>query len=246
MPRFLDSIIAAIGLILVSPFILVFAALIFLQDFHSPLYMAPRVGRNGVIFRMIKLRSMRVDADKSGVSSTANDDQRITRIGVLVRRLKLDELMQLINVIKGDMSLVGPRPNIKQEVDLYTIEEKQLITVRPGITDLASIVFSDEGDILLGSKDPDLAYNQLIRPGKGYLGLFYISNKCVVLDLYIILLTVVAVFNRRRALKGVARILLSRLAPASLIRIATRDAPLTPLPPPGATVIVTDRSTVPV
>lgn len=246
MPRFLEQLLAAIGLLVTSPVLLVFAVLIYLQDFKNPLYLAPRVGKDEKPFRMIKLRSMIVNADKSGVDSTASDDRRITRVGALVRKFKLDELTQLINVAKGDMGLVGPRPNVKRETDLYTAAEKRLLTVRPGITDLASIVFSDEGDILHGSADPDLDYNQLVRPGKGYLGLFYIDNRGLFLDIRIMWLTVLAILSRRRALSGVVSILRSRNAPDSLIALAEREAPLTPMPPPGATTIVTDRNSVPV
>ena len=177
MKRLVDILLGSFVLLCVSPILLLFCLLIYLQDFHNPLYLAPRMGRKERIFRMIKLRSMIINADKSGVDSTANNDLRITRVGALVRKFKLDELTQLINVVNGDMSLVGPRPNVKRETDLYTPEEKQLLSVRPGITDLASIVFSDEGDILEGSSDADLDYNQVIRPGKGYLGLFYINKR---------------------------------------------------------------------
>ena len=109
---------------------------------------------------------MIINADSSGVDSTSATDSRITSIGHVIRRFKLDELTQLWNVFLGDMSLVGPRPNVRKETDLYTIPEKLLLTVRPGITDISSIIFSDEGDILANKKDPDLAYNQLIRPWK--------------------------------------------------------------------------------
>lgn len=233
-------------LLLISPILLLFCFLIYLQDFSNPLYLAQRVGRNERMFRMIKLRSMITNADKSGVDSTANNDMRITRIGALVRKFKLDELTQLINVVKGDMSLVGPRPNVKRETDLYTAEEKHLLSVRPGITDLASIVFSDEGDILEGSTDPDLDYNQLIRPGKGYLGLFYIGKRTTALDIRVMWLTAMAIINKPKALAGVINILQNHDAPDDLIELARRKVPLTPTPPPGATHVVTDRESVPV
>ena len=145
--------------------------LVYRQDKESPFYMAPRVGRNNTIFKMAKLRSMVSNADKSGVDSTSANDSRITPIGHKIRKYKLDELTQLWNVFIGDMSLVGPRPNVQRDVDLYTKDEKNLLNVRPGITDFSSIVFSDEGDILKDKKDPDLSYNQLIRPWKSRLGL---------------------------------------------------------------------------
>ena len=120
---------------------------------------------------MVKLRSMIINADKNKVDSTASDDMRITRVGMMIRAYKLDELTQLINVLKGDMSLVGPRPNVQRDVDLYSETEKRLLSVKPGITDFSSIIFSDEGDILSGLDDPDIAYNQLIRPWKSRLGI---------------------------------------------------------------------------
>ena len=121
---------------------------------------------------MYKLRTMIINADSTGVDSTSSNDNRITSVGKFIRKFKIDEISQLINVLLGDMSLVGPRPNVLREILMYTDLEKELLTVKPGITDFASIVFSDEGEILSDSDDPDIDYNQLIRPGKGYLGNF--------------------------------------------------------------------------
>jgi lipopolysaccharide/colanic/teichoic acid biosynthesis glycosyltransferase len=241
MKRLLDVVLSATGLLIASPLLLVVMFLIWRQDGASPFYIAPRVGKDERAFSMVKLRSMIVNADKSGVDSTAKDDMRITPVGRFVRRTKLDELTQLWNVLKGEMSLVGPRPNVKRETDLYTGEEKKLLTVAPGITDFASIVFSDEADILAGRADPDLAYNQLIRPGKSRLGLFYVANANVALDLQLILLTAVAVVSKPAALRGVLRVLERLGAPRDLIDIARRDRPLVPAPPPGSEQIVTSR-----
>ena len=215
--------------------------LVWKQDRHSPFYVAPRVGRDGQIFRMIKLRSMVINADKTGVDSTGANDRRITPVGHFIRRYKLDELTQLWNVLKGDMSLVGPRPNVKRETDLYTQAEKTLLSVKPGITDFASIVFSDEGDILKDQSDPDVAYNQLIRPGKGYLGLFYIERRSLFVDLRICWLTALAIVSRERALDGVQVLLRSLGASPELLEIAARRTPLVPSPPPGADRVVTTR-----
>ena len=190
---------------------------------------------------MVKLRSMVINADKSGVDSTAANDRRITPVGHFIRRYKLDEVTQLFNVLLGDMSLVGPRPNVKRETDLYTPEERRLLAVRPGITDFASIVFSDEGEILKGSSDPDIAYNQLIRPGKSVLGLFYIEKRNTWIDLRLIALTVVAILSRQHALAGVQTLVRKLRAPASVIDMASRSKPLVPMPPPGASKIVTER-----
>ena len=183
MKRLLDIVVSAGALIVLSPLLLVVATAVWLQDFHSPFYIAPRVARGNGTFRMVKFRSMTVGADRTGVDSTSASDSRITAVGRTIRAYKLDELVQLWNVLKGDMSLVGPRPQVRRDADLYTDVERGLLTARPGITDLASIVFSDEGDILKDEADPDLAYNQLIRPWKSRLGLLYVNHQSVRLDL---------------------------------------------------------------
>lgn len=241
MQQIIDRILAAIGLVVLSPILIPVMFLVWWQDKHSPFYVAERVGKDERGFRMVKLRSMVINADKSGVDSTANNDRRITPVGQFIRRFKLDEIMQLYNVLLGDMALVGPRPNVRRETDLYTSQEKRLLSVRPGITDLSSIVFSDEGSILEGREDPDIAYNQLIRPGKSLLGLFYIDHRSLWIDLRVLVLTVMAVFSRRRALDGVVGILRQLNAPEQLVDIAARVRPLVPTPPPGARTIVTNR-----
>jgi lipopolysaccharide/colanic/teichoic acid biosynthesis glycosyltransferase len=243
MKRAFDLTAAAAGLVLLSPILVVAGVLVWLQDFHSPLYIAPRTGRDERPFRMVKLRSMVRRADRLGVDSTAGDDPRITRIGQFIRRYKLDEVPQLWNVLKGDMSLVGPRPNVARETALYTPEEKRLLGVRPGITDLASIVFSDEGEVLQGAVDPDLTYNQLIRPWKSRLGLLYVDRMGPVgLDLRIIGLTIASAARRERALQSVARLIRELGGEEELVRVATRTAPLRPAPPPGASEIVCSRT----
>ena len=217
--------------------------LVWLQDFHSPFYVAPRVGKDGRLFNMVKLRSMIAGADRTGVDSTSADDSRITSVGRFIRKFKLDEFTQLWDVLKGDMSLVGPRPNVKRETDLYTDVEKGLLDVKPGITDFSSIVFSDENDILKDSKDPDIDYNQLIRPWKSRLGLLYVEHRSFLLDCVLVLLTVVALFSREKALWGVNRLLKWLDAPADVIRVAKREELLVPVPPPGLDSVVTSRST---
>ena len=235
MKRIIDIVLSLIGLILASPLLVGTATAIWLQDRYSPLYIAPRVGKDERAFQMVKLRSMIINASNSGVDSTSSSDNRITPVGAFVRRFKLDELMQLWNVLVGEMSLVGPRPNVKSETDLYTPTEKRLLAVNPGITDLASIVFSDEGDILDGHPNPDLAYNQLIRPWKSRLALTNIEHTSVGLDFRIIILTVVALFSRNMALAGVQRILQDLDVDADVCTVALRDRPLEPTAPPGAT-----------
>lgn len=239
--RLFDIIVSLVGLIVASPILIPTMVAIWLQDFHSPFYIAPRVGKDGNLFRMVKLRSMIVGADKTGVDSTAAGDRRITKVGHFIRRYKLDELSQLWNVLKGDMSLVGPRPQVQRDVALYTDEERRLLSVKPGITDISSIVFADEGEILKDKPDPDLAYNQLIRPWKSRLGLLYIEHQSLLLDLRLIFLTAVTIISRERALEGIQRILSDLGADEQLKRVALRQEPLKPYPPPGATEVVTAR-----
>ena len=241
MKRFFDIVISAGGLIIVCPMLLIVMLLIWLHDFHSPFYIAPRVGKNGLLFNMIKLRSMVVDAEKTGIDSTSSRDPRITPVGHFVRKFKLDEVVQLWNVLKGNMSLVGPRPNVKRETDLYTLVEKKLLSVKPGITDFSSIVFSDENEILKDSKDPDISYNQLIRPWKSRLGLLYIENASFKLDGFLIFLTIVNMYSRPKALQSLCKLLKEIDAPEDVIRISKRQDLLVPLPPPGSDRIVVSR-----
>lgn len=240
--RIFDIAASGLGLVLASPILLPVMFLVWWQDKHSPFYVAPRIGLHGRTFNMVKLRSMIVNADSSGVDSTGANDRRITPVGHFIRRYKLDELSQLWNVLIGDMSLVGPRPNVQRETDLYTLVERRLLDVKPGITDIASIVFSDEGDILKDQRDADIAYNQLIRPGKSMLGLFYIEHRSPWLDIKLCVLTAVAILSRQRALVGIQTILSDLHAPEELRRLASRATPLSPMPPPGGSEIVTSRN----
>jgi lipopolysaccharide/colanic/teichoic acid biosynthesis glycosyltransferase len=241
MKRLFDIIASFLGLLIMSPLLLLLMLLIWLQDFRSPFYSAPRIGRGGEKFGMIKFRSMIVGADKTGVDSTAVEDQRITPVGRFIRRYKLDEFPELWNVLRGEMSLVGPRPNVERDVKGYTDEERRLLEVRPGITDLSSIVFSDEGDILTGSENPDLKYNQVIRPWKSRLGLLYVDKVGFVLDLQIIYLTLIALFSRRLALSGIQKVLKRLGANGQLLRVAQRKDNLSPFPPPGSNQVVETR-----
>jgi lipopolysaccharide/colanic/teichoic acid biosynthesis glycosyltransferase len=241
MKRTLDILISFFGLLFTSPLLLPVIFLVWRQDGHSPFYIAERVGRGGHVFRMLKLRSMIIHADKTGVDSTSASDKRITPLGHFIRKYKLDELTQLWNVLIGDMSLVGPRPNVKRETDLYTYEEKKLLIVKPGITDFASIVFADEGEILKEYDDPDIAYNQLIRPGKSYLGLFYIAHKSILLDLRLCYYTALLIFSREKALSKIQDVLLKLGADKKLLKFASRKYSLEPMPPPGGAKVVTSR-----
>jgi lipopolysaccharide/colanic/teichoic acid biosynthesis glycosyltransferase len=232
--RAFDLALSGAVVLAFSPLLLGAMAAVWLQDRHSPFYRAPRVARGGGTFTMLKIRSMVVNAAKSGVNSTGADDRRITAVGRFIRRWKVDELSQFLNVLGGTMSVVGPRPQVREwGTDLYSAEEQALMSVKPGITDLASIVFSDEGDILAGAEHADLEYNRLIRPWKSRLGLFYIANQSMALDLRIAWLTALAVIDKPRALTGVAEILARHGADPALLAVCRRDRPLVPSVPPG-------------
>jgi lipopolysaccharide/colanic/teichoic acid biosynthesis glycosyltransferase len=234
----MDIAVALAGLVVLAPLLAAIAFGVWIGDRHSPWFRGVRIARSGGVFRMLKFRSMRPDAWESGVNSTAAGDRRITAVGRLLRRTKLDELPQLANVLLGDMSLVGPRPQVERDAALYTGEERRMLSVRPGITDLASIVFADEGEILAGSADPDLLYNQIIRPWKSRLALLYVDHASPYLDAHIVFLTVLALVSRRRALEAVTRLLARWRAEEALCVVARRLEPLPPYPPPGAARVV--------
>jgi lipopolysaccharide/colanic/teichoic acid biosynthesis glycosyltransferase len=229
-----DFLCALFGLALLSPLLGVIALAIWLGDRGPVFFLGPRIGAGGAEFRMAKFRTMTLDAWKSGVNSTSAEDQRITRVGHWLRRAKLDEFPQLWNVLAGQMSLVGPRPQVPAEVSLYTAEERKLLSARPGMTDLASIVFADEGAILAGAFDADLLYNQVIRPWKSRLALLYVERRTFSADVQIVALTLVAGVSRERALAGVAGMLERWSADEALVRVARRREPLEAWPPPGS------------
>lgn len=239
LKRAFDILAALAGLLVFSPLLVAVMVAIWLQDRQSPFYIAPRAARGGGAFSMVKFRSMVVNADKIGGSSTAASDRRITPVGHLVRSYKLDELIQLWNVLKGDMSFVGPRPQVLADVELYTEAERRLLTVRPGITDPASIVFSDEGDILRGSADPDLLYNQIIRPWKSRLALAYIDHRSFLADIWLIVLTVVAIVSKPVALRALGGMLSTWQLEPLVLRMAARQESLRVYAPPGAREVVT-------
>jgi len=243
MKRIFDLIFSFLGLILLFPIIIIACFGIYLQDQHSPFYIAKRTGKNNKNFNMIKLRSMIVNAEKNKVDSTSSNDPRITKIGRFIRKLKLDELSQLFNVFIGEMSLVGPRPNVKRETDLYTKVEKNLLRVKPGITDFASIIFADESEILKNVDDPDISYNQLIRPWKSRLGIFYIKKQSIQLDILIIIFTILSFFSRKISLILVHKTLKKLNAPKDLCNLSLRKDKLKPTPPPGSNEIVFTRET---
>jgi lipopolysaccharide/colanic/teichoic acid biosynthesis glycosyltransferase len=238
LKRSFDVVTAFTGLLIFSPILLAITLAIWLQDYGSPFYIAPRAARGGGFFEMIKFRSMVVNADKIGGSTTAATDRRITPIGRFVRSYKIDEIIQLWNVLRGDMSLVGPRPQALADARLYTTAESRMLTVRPGITDGASIVFADEGEILRGSRDADLLYNRIIRPWKSRLALAYMDHQSFWTDLWIVLLTFIVIVSRPAALRSVGKLLRGWKIDPLVIRIAARQSPLVPYPPPGAAEVV--------
>lgn len=195
MKRLLDLVLATAAVLLLSPVLLAIAVWIVCSDPGPVFYRGPRVGRSFRPFRIYKFRTMVVNADKVGGSSTAGDDPRITAAGAFLRRYKLDELPQLLNVILGQMSLVGPRPQVAWAVELYQPHERALLSVRPGMTDLASIRFRNEAEILRGAADPDKAYLERIAPEKHRLGLEYVRRQSLALDLRIMLATVTAILG---------------------------------------------------
>ena len=191
--RATDLLLATAGFVLFCPPLLILMALVKLDSKGPAFYRGKRAGRFGRPFDVLKLRTMVANAEQLGGAESPADDPRITRIGSFLRRYKFDELPQLLNVIKGDMSLVGPRPEVLDEVRRYTPRELQLLAVRPGITDWASIKFRNEDEILRGSQDPHLAYHEKIRPDKIRLGLEYVEKRSMLVDFEILLHTLRAV-----------------------------------------------------
>jgi len=225
--RLFDIAFALLAVTTLSPLIALLAMAIWCQDGRSPFYLSPRVGRGNRDFAMIKLRTMVVGADRIGTSSAALSDGRITSFGRFLRRWKLDELPQFLNVLAGQMSIVGPRPNVREGgVDRYTNDEKGLLAVRPGLTDLASIVFADEAEILEGTNDVQATYDLLIRPWKCRLGLLYIERRTLAADIGLTGLTVLAIIARPLALSLLDRILSRWGVDTSTRELCLRQRPL--------------------
>lgn len=195
--RLFDLILSTIGLILLSPFLIAFAIWIKLDSPGPVFYRGVRAGKNFKPFRIFKFRSMVVNAEQVGGPSTPGDDSRVTKSGKFLRKYKLDELPQLINIVKGEMSLVGPRPEVIEYAKLYTGEEKIVYTIKPGMTDYASLWNIDEGTVLAGAKSTEEAeqkYLKEIRPEKIRLQMKYVKEMSFWTDLKIFLLTVKSIF----------------------------------------------------
>ena len=189
MIRFFDVIFSLLGIIILSPIFIILYIAISLESKGGGFYKQKRVGKNGKDFFVFKFRSMRTGADKNGLITVGGRDPRITKTGYFIRKYKLDELPQLFNVLKGDMSLVGPRPEVRKYVDLYNDDQRKVLSVRPGVTDYASIEYVDENEILGNTDDPDRAYVEIIMPDKIGFNMKYINNQSVSEYFKIIFLT---------------------------------------------------------
>ena len=195
MIRFCDIVLSCLGLLLLSPLFVVVAVWIVIDNPGPIFYRQMRVGKDGKDFGLLKFRSMRIGADKESLITIGEHDSRITRAGYYIRKYKLDELPQLWNVLIGDMSLVGPRPEVRRYVDMYTDEQRQVLTVRPGITDYASIEYIDENRILAQAEDPDRTYIEEILPAKIALNMRYIKHQTLGEYMKIIFLTLAKIIR---------------------------------------------------
>ncbi len=195
LKRAMDVAISGCALLVLWPALLLVALAIKIDDPGPVFYRQVRVGKNGREFRIFKFRTMVVDADKKGLQITVGRDNRITRMGALLRKTKLDELAQLLNVFLGDVSFVGPRPEVPKYVAMYTPYQRQVLLVRPGITDYASIAYRNENDMLAGAEDPERMYIDVIMPDKIELNMKYLHEISPLADIRLILKTIVAVIK---------------------------------------------------
>jgi len=193
MKRLFDVLSSTMGLVVLAPLLAAVALAIKMESRGPVFYRGVRAGRYGKPFRIFKFRTMVMNAEALGSASTAEDDRRITLVGRVLRKVKLDELPQLLNVLRGEMSLVGPRPQVTWAVEQYTAEERTILRVRPGITDPASVQFRNEGEMLRGSTDPDKDYFEKIHPEKMRLSIEYVRKQSFVLDCKILLQTMLVV-----------------------------------------------------
>ena len=190
-----DFLFSLIGLFLLSPLFLVIVIWILIDSPGDVFYIQQRVGKDNVEFSLIKFRTMIMDADQKGLITVGNNDARITRSGAFLRKYKLDELPQLINVMTGEMSFVGPRPEVRKYVDMYTEEQKKVLTVKPGITDLASIEYADENELLAKAPDPEKYYVEVVMPAKLKISLEYIRIQSFEQDIRLIFKTFTKIFT---------------------------------------------------
>ena len=179
MIRFFDILFSLLGLLLLSPLFVILCLAICLESKGGAFYIQERIGLNGKPFGLYKFRSMRIGSDSEGLLTIGERDNRITRIGYFMRKTKMDELPQLLNVLKGDMSLVGPRPEVRKYTDLYTEEQRRVLSVRPGITDYASIEYVHENELLSQAEDPERMYIEKVMPDKIKLNMKYLEHYTV-------------------------------------------------------------------
>ena len=194
MKRFIDIIISVLVILVGLPFAFVIAVIILVDSPGSIFFVQNRVGRNNVDFSLLKFRTMHTNADKSGLL-TVGSDSRITRVGKFLRKFKIDEFPQFVNILKGDMSIVGPRPEVRKYVEMYSPEQMKVLSVRPGLTDYASIKYVNENEILANSDNPELTYIQNVMPDKLSLNIMYIENMSLTEDFKIIFKTILAIFK---------------------------------------------------
>lgn len=190
MKRLCDIVLSALGLIIFCPLFLVLSIWVALDSTGGVFYRQTRVGRRGRDFKLLKFRSMRIGADKKGLITIGDKDARITKSGYYIRKYKFDELPQLINVLKGDMSFVGPRPEVRKYVNLYTAEQLCVLNVRPGITDPASIQYSNENELLEKAEDPEQYYINTVMPDKLRINLEYLEKRTLWSDFKVIIKTI--------------------------------------------------------
>ena len=196
MKRAFDLISCTLALLLLLPFGIVVALCIVCGSKGGVFYRQTRVGRNNKDFKLLKFRTMRPNADRQGLLITVGEDSRITRIGKFLRKYKIDELPQLLNIIKGDMSVVGPRPEVRRYVELYDERQRRVLSVRPGLTDYASLQYISESDLLAGSDNPEKTYIEEIMPAKLELNLQYIEKQSFAEDLRIIFKTLASIVRK--------------------------------------------------
>ena len=189
MSRLFDILSSLVGILFLSPFLLLISLLIIMDSGLPVFYFQERIGLHGKPFQLLKFRSMKTGSDKKGLLTIGSGDSRITKMGFFLRKYKLDEIPQLFNVLKGDMALVGPRPEVRKYVELYNDEQKQILNVRPGITDLASIEYINENDLLASSSDPEDSYIKEVMPHKIQINLMYLKERSFFKDIQVIIKT---------------------------------------------------------
>lgn len=195
LKRIFDIFFSFLGLVILFPFLVIISIMIATDSCGGIFYKQSRVGKNNVDFYLFKFRTMRTGSDKKGLLTVGGKDSRITSIGYFIRKYKIDELPQLLNVFLGEMSLVGPRPEVRKYVNLYNEQQKQVLSVKPGITDYASIEFSNENELLGKAENPEQVYIEEIMPAKLILNLKYIAEQGIITDLKIIFKTIGKIFS---------------------------------------------------